>query len=144
MSFSTEILVLRVTQREQQVCADRFRAVLYRSRDGGISQEPVAQQIACGILSAGIFGGAAALFTPSAAGAADFFVSAPARWLIENSAMSDPIEELTASHLVELTPVFHNAAFQMFRIEIPVAASAGEILGLRGATAINGESGASR
>ena len=34
--------------------------------------------------------------------------------------MSDPIEELTASHLVELTPVFHNAAFQMFRIEIPV------------------------
>jgi hypothetical protein len=75
-----------------------------------------------------------ALFTQRAVGtlapnetpdrAAGFFTSVNARWLIENSAMSDPVEGLTGSHLVVLTPVFHNAAFQMFRIEIPPTASA--------------------
>lgn len=75
-----------------------------------------------------------ALFTHRAVGAlapnetpdraAGFFASANARWLIENSAMSDPVEGLTGSHLVVLTTVFQNAAFQMFRIEIPPTASA--------------------
>jgi len=75
-----------------------------------------------------------ALFTHRAVGAlapndtpdraAGFFTSANARWLIENSAMSDPIDGLAESHVVVLTPVFHNAAFQVFRIEIPPATSA--------------------
>ncbi len=65
---------------------------------------------------------------------AAFLASINARWLIENQAMSDPLQELTASHLVVLTPVFQNAAFQVFRIEIPSPATA--------PSGINGGSGA--
>jgi hypothetical protein len=59
----------------------------------------------------------------TSAQSADFLASVNARWLVENQAMSDPLQQLTGSHLVVLTPVFQNAAFQMFRIEIPPTAS---------------------
>ena len=76
---------------------------------------------------------------------AAFFASVHARWLIENQSMSDPLQDLTASGLVLLTPVFHNAKFQVLRIDMPspvLPSGAGP--GPHTSSAINGESGASR
>lgn len=55
----------------------------------------------------------------TAAQSAAFLSAVHARWLIEYQATGDPVQDLTTGHLIVLTPVFHNATFQVFRIEIP-------------------------
>jgi hypothetical protein len=59
----------------------------------------------------------------NAAQSAAFLRAVHARWLIEYEATEDPVQYLTTGHLIVLTPVFHNATFQVFRIEIPPPAS---------------------